>query len=172
MRKKEYGNVATFMIVGVLLMTLLAGGVLAVKSLSNRNVKTDEKRVVDNKKEEKNKEEDKDKSVDDQLIKEMASNQSDDEKRARQQQEAQGNSSIGHGVAGSTGETATDMTTDGVNATSAAGASNTTNVANVSSNEADQQSLPETGPEDSLLIVGAALLVYAGMSYVRSRRLV
>lgn len=167
--KRSRGSVVGFVVVGVLLLALIAGGVYAVKrgvfngtsepQIAKNEEKTS-KRTDDTSSKNAESSNSTTNQSNDQSLSEALKKQAADEKKAKEQQSATSNNP-------STSTGSSSQTNVGSSATPSP---QTTPVAG----STDSSKLPHTGPAEDAVVaaLGAALLLGTGIAYTRSRALI
>lgn len=151
-RKFERGGIASFVIIGLLLLGLLAGGIYFVRNKMNPGTGTTGGEVASQSASSDTKTSSSDQNQD---LKDALAAQSSEEKKAEEQRKAQQSETT------STSATAGTTNTTTSNAVSTASGGSTTS-----------SSLPATGPEEAIVpLLGAVLLTGVGIAFVRSRAL-
>ena len=195
--RSEQGNVLGFVLVGVLLAALLAGGIYAVRrgmlakvtdgatgtvattENANKDSKTDGASASTDKKDSKT-DGDSTKTAD-QKLKEALTTQSAEEKKAQEQQKAQQNAAVADSSAKTEDSTKaesskkaeTSSAQDAASSNKKTTTATTADTPSQASSSTAAAALPTTGPEDAILpVAGAALLAGIGLSYFHSRKLI
>lgn len=157
-RQREQGSVVSFVLIGLVLLALLAGGIYMVRHkiiAGDMPAPVSTTSTID-----KNKDTQTTNSTDD--LKAALEKQANEEKKAQEQQKAQQQETAN----------STTITSQSSSTPSSTSVIPTTGVNNAASSTTPAGSLPTTGPEDGIAaLLGAVLLAAAGTAFMRSRRL-